>query len=94
MPGGSAYTNLRRANRFIAEGVAIADGPYRIRFVSAMEQHRQIEAEIKIRFVSMGINPGDIAAGGIATLDQIRGVPVVAPEKLIRCGKPRAKAQL
>jgi hypothetical protein len=91
--GGSPYTNLRRANTFISRGMAEWSGPYRIRFVGEAQIRKQIDVErrqalavMRTVLIAAGLNPNDPEAGGIATIDQIAGLPCVAPQKLIRDG--------
>lgn len=94
LPGGSNYTNPRRAHHFIATGRAVAVGPFAIRFVSRAELERQIAAEIKLRYAGMTINWKDPQAGGLATTDQAQGIPMAGPaQKIFREGPARFKAR-
>lgn len=93
LPGGSPYTNPRRAHYFIATGRAEFAGPYQIRFLPQVQQVKQLAIEMRIRYIAMGLNPDDISAGGLATRKQIKGVPVIAPLKLIREGSERFRVR-
>lgn len=89
LAGGSAYTNPRRALHFIKTGKAQMVGPYSIRFVNCLEPGKQLLAEIKFAQRSWRVGYDTDVATHMATLDQIRGLPCVAPEKLIRDGRER-----
>lgn len=90
LPGGSGYTSAKRAISFILQGIAEFVGPRAIQFIPRPQREPLIlAAELKLARIAAGLNPDDIGAGGMATLDQIGGLPCIMPEKLIRDGSER-----
>ncbi len=74
IPGGSAYTNLRRANGFVSFGNAVWEGGA-IRFLLSRRGSLPLKTEIKLRTQDQVGYDGL----GMMTIDQAQGLPCAGP---------------
>ena len=79
--GGAVLTSSRNAEYYVASGRARWRGKA-IEFIETDFRHVAVT-------VSVSASRRGYDEVGTMSLNQIRGIPVIAPEKLIRCGRPR-----
>ena len=88
VPGGSAWTSIKRANRFVDDGRAIWEKNC-IRFVHAGQLQLALN---KARDISLRRTPQEIGYDGVGMMriDQIQGLPLTGPaQKLVTLGSNR-----
>ena len=86
------YTALANAERYVADGRAEwvweRNGEMALAFISADHRHKSANASAAATRAAIRRGYTD---GGMATLEQVRGIPVIQPVKLLT-GKPRPLA--
>lgn len=87
------FIKRKHALQAVARGLAdwVGSSNAAIRFRRAVSDHREQSARKSVTYSESCLRRGydaDVATH-MATLDQIRGLPCVAPEKLIRAGRER-----